>query len=198
VCAAERLFCPPSERISAVLLAEELKKKLGKVERVVLAAGDNFPDALSVARLAAKKGWAILLTPQVGTLPKVTADEIGALGVTQGLIVGTRVKLPAQVTTVRSLVGTDRYDTSAQVAAYAKSMGLSFKHVALAKGHNYPDALVVAPYLARDGGILLLSTLTALPNPIRDVLIANAGEIRTLDFVGLGPTIQPVVKGIMK
>lgn len=183
---------------TAVLLAEEIKKKLGKVERVVLAAGDTFPDALSAAPLAAKMGWAILLTPQAGPLPKVTADEISALGVTEGLVVGTRVKLPTQVTKVVSKVGTDRYDTCAQVATYAKSTGLSFKHLALAKGDNYPDALVVAPYLVRDGGILLLTTQTVLPNPIRDVLIANAGEIRTLDFVGLGLTIQPVVKGIVK
>jgi len=183
---------------TAVLLAEELRKKLGTVEGVVLAAGDNFPDALSVAPLAAKKGWAILLTPQAGMLPTVTADEVGVLGVTEGVVVGTWVELPSQVTGVTKLVGTDRYDTSAKVAAYAKSQGLSFAHVALTKGDNYPDALVVAPYLVGDGGILFLTTLTALPKPIRDTLIANASDIMTLDFVGLGSAIQPEVKGIVK
>ncbi len=183
---------------TAVLLAEELRKKIGTITKIVLAPGDKFPDALSVAPLAAKKGWAILLTPQAGPLPTVTADEIGVLGATQAVVVGTWVQPPASVTNVVFKVGTDRYDTSARIAAYAKTMGLTFTHVALATGENYPDALVVAPYLVADGGILLLTQPTAVPAPIRDVLAANAAEVRTLDFVGLPAAIQPVVKGIVE
>ncbi len=183
---------------TAVLLAEELRKKIGKVTMVVLASGDKFPDALSVAPLAAKNGWAILLTPQVGPLPTVAADEMGVLGATQALVVGTHVLPAAPVGPYTKLVGSDRYDTSAQIAAYAKSMGLSFTHVALATGENYPDALVVAPYLVPDSGILLLTQPTAVPAPIRGVLVANAADIRIVDFVGLPQTIQPVVKSIVK
>ena len=182
---------------TAVLLAEDLRKKLGKIERVVLVPGDKFPDALSVAPLAAKRGWAILLTPQAGPLPKVTADEIKALGVSQCLVVGTWVLPPSTVTDAVFKVGTDRYHTGALVAAYAETMGLSFRHVTLATGDNFPDALVVAPYLVADGGMLLLVQRTALPAPIRDILAANAAEVRVLDFVGLGTTIQPTVKGII-
>ncbi len=182
---------------TAMLLAEELKTKLGKIERIVLVPGDKFPDALSAAPLAAKMGWPILLTPQAGPLPKVTADEIKVLGVTQGLVVGTWVLPPSSVTDAVFKVGTDRYHTGALVAAYAKSMGLSFGHVALATGENFPDALVVAPYLVADGGMLLLVQRTGLPAPMRDALVANAADVRALDFVGLGTTIQPTVKGII-
>ncbi len=182
---------------TAALLAEELRKKLGNVERIVLVSGDAFPDALSVAPLAAAKGWAILLTPQAGPLPQATAGEIETLGVTQGLVVGTRTLPPAKVKDVIIKVGADRYDTSAMVAAYGQSLGLSFEHVALATGEKFPDALVVAPLLVKDGGILLLTQPTTLPAPVRDALVANAVEIRTLDFVGLPAGIQAVVKGIL-
>ncbi len=183
---------------TAVLLAEELKKKLGTIERVVLAPGDKFPDALSVAPLAAKNGWAIVLTPQTGPLPKVTAEGIGALGVTQGLRVGTWVKFPAQVTSVVSRTGVDRYDMNLRIADFGTSRGLSFAHVALLTGENYPDALVAAPYLVGDGGVLLLTHPEVLSTGVRDVLVGNAPDVRKVDIVGLGPSIHPAVKGILE
>ncbi len=178
---------------TAALLAEELKLKLGPVTRVVLASGDKFPDALSVAPLAAKKGWAIVLTPQSGPLPAVTAAAIQSLGVSSALVVGTYVK-PAAPVTATSLVGTDRYHTSALIAAYGAAQGLSFSHIALATGENYPDALVVGPYLAMDGGILLLTQSTGVPTGIGDVLTGHAVEIRFVDFVGLGDAIIAKLK----
>ncbi len=179
---------------TAAFLAEQLKLKLGKVEKIVLASGDSFPDALSVAPLAAKKGWAILLTPQAGPLPGVTAAQIDALGATFALCVGTYVKPPASVTQVVSQIGTDRYNTSALVAEFALTRGLSFTRVALATGENYPDALVVGPYLASDGGILLLTMPTGVPTCIREQLSTNKESIETVDLVGLSGVIESALR----
>jgi len=176
---------------TAALLAAELKKKRGTVEKFVLAPGNTFPDALSVAPLAAKKGWPILLTPQAGPLPKVTSTQIQALGVTSALVVGTYVK-PAGIS-VTSKIGKDRYHTSALVAEYGTSMGLSFAHLALATGENYPDALVAGPYLAKGGGVLLLVWSRGLPTTVRDVLVDNRTAVRGVDFVGLGPEVGLIV-----
>ncbi|MBU2603932.1 MAG: cell wall-binding repeat-containing protein [Actinobacteria bacterium] len=190
-----RSFVGTDRYHTAALLAAELKVKLGTVDRVVLASGDKFPDALSVAPLAARKGWAVVLTPQSGPLPVVTAAAIQSLGVTSAVVVGTYIK-PAAPVTATSLVGTDRYHTNALIAAYAAApaQGLSFSHIAVATGENYPDALVVGPYLAMDGGILLLTQPTGVPTRIADVLTGRAAEIRFVDFVGLGDAIIAQLK----
>jgi len=170
---------------TATLLADELENKLGRIDKVVIAPGDKFPDALSVAPLAASKGWAIMLAPASGPLPEVTSAKIKELGIGSALVVGSYVKPPATVKEVLYKVGKDRYHTSAQIAVYAKSQGLSFTHVALATGENYPDALVVGPYLVPLKGILLLTQPTGLPTYINDQLMANRDGIEKLDFVGL-------------
>lgn len=170
---------------TATLIADELEKKIGSLSKVVLVAGDVFPDALSVASLAAKRGWAVLLTPQAGPLPAVTSAKIQALGVTSALVVGTNVKPPLSVTDVVSKVGRDRYYTSALVAEYAASTGSKFVHIALATGENYPDALVIGPYLAMDGGILLLTRPTTFSPPVNNLLAKNQDDIKMVDFVGM-------------
>ncbi|MBU2601749.1 MAG: cell wall-binding repeat-containing protein [Actinobacteria bacterium] len=179
---------------TATLLADELRTKLGTVSRVVLAAGDNFPDALAVGPLAAKMGWAILLTPEMGPLPEVTAQTIQDLGVEQALRVGTRVPLPASVGVVTDKVGTDRYHTSALVAEYGMTLGLSLEHIAMVKGDNYPDALVVGPYMAQESGTLLLTAQTALSAQIGALLLGNRAAVATCDIVGLPAEIQTPIR----
>jgi putative cell wall-binding protein len=181
---------------TAALLAARLAEMNGGVTTFVLASGDSFPDALSVAPLAAENGWPILLTPQAGPLPDATAAEIGELDVDEALVVGTRVAPPQSVTDVVSMVGADRYETSAMVAEYAMGAGSTFAHAGLAKGTNYPDALVVGPYLAKQSGVLLLTRETFVPDPIRAQLSAHKDEIETLDIVGLGSSILDVLRGI--
>ncbi len=174
---------------TATLIADELLAKRGSVARVVLVAGDNFPDALSVGPLAAKQGWAVLLTPQKGPLPAVTRQKILDLKVTKALRVGNWVGLPARVTPT-DLVGVDRYHTSALVAEYGKAFGVTFEHIALVKGDNYPDALVVGPYLEGVSGTVLLTAQTALPSRIVTLLEGNISTVRICDIVGLPAAIS--------
>lgn len=183
---------------TATLLADELKKKRGLVEKVVVVPGDNFPDALSAAPLAASKGWAIMLTPASGPMPEVTSAKIKELGIGSALVVGNYVKPPATVKDVVYKVGKDRYDTAAQIAVYAKSQGLSFAHVALVTGENYPDALVVGPYLVPVKGILLLTRPTRLPTYINEQLLANRDGIEKVDFVGLPSGVAGETKTLLQ
>ncbi|MBU2601825.1 MAG: cell wall-binding repeat-containing protein, partial [Actinobacteria bacterium] len=181
---------------TAALLAAELKKKLGTVEKIVLAPGDKFPDALSAAPLAARKGWPILLTPQAGPLPTVTSAQIQALGATSALVVGTYVK-PSGIQ-VLSKIGADRYHTSALVAEYGKSMGLSFAHLALTTGENYPDALVAASLLVSDQGLLVLTRPIMLPSSTKTLLSGYRANMARMDFVGLPAGIVSEVKALLK
>ena len=61
---------------------------------------------------------------------------------------GTYATLPAGVTGLANLSGTDRYVTNRNVAHWAKdNAGLAFTHIGLATGDKFPDALASGPYL---------------------------------------------------
>ncbi len=168
---------------TAVLVAELMKAKLGTIKKVVVAPGDSFPDGLAVAALAASQGWPILLTPQGGTLPPVTANELVSLGSDSGLVVGTYAHV--DLANVAREVGPDRYATCALIAQYAQEHGASFAHTALATGEDFPDALVAGAYLAIDDGILLLTRGESVPSGISALLSANVDRVQNLDFIAL-------------
>ncbi len=164
-------------------VANALKAKVGDLTEVVIAPGDSFPDGLAVAPLAARKGWPILLTPTDGPFPAVCAQALVDLGVSSGLEVGTYVD-PGLASLTR-LVGSDRYATCASIAVFSEAQGLDYAHVAVVTGENYPDALAVGPYLALDGGILLLAQSSGLPASAASIVKAHASEIARVDLVGL-------------
>lgn len=179
---------------TARLVAEEMRAKLGSVSGVVIAPGDSFPDALSVAPLAAVKGWPILLTPGNGPAPDVTIRALASLEVTTGLAVGTYVDPGVPGLTLTRLVGQNRYDTSAKVADYATTEGVSYTHVAVATGDKFPDALAAGPYLALDAGVVLLVESQAVPAPISSLLLDRAELVERVDFIGLAPAVVGQVK----
>jgi putative cell wall-binding protein len=179
---------------TARVVAEQVEVKLGAVTGVVVAPGDTFADALSAAPLAALKGWPILLTPGTGPVPDVTVQALTELGVTTGLVVGTYVDPGVPGLTLTHVVGSDRYDTSAKIAEYAATEGLSFAHLAVATGDNFPDALAAGPYLARDGGIVLLVQSKGVPAPISALLLDRSAAIDAVDFIGLTPMVVGQVK----
>lgn len=180
---------------TARLVAEQVKAKLGTVTGVVIAPGDSFADALSAAPLAASLGWPILLTPAEGPVPAATVQALVALGVTKGLAVGTYADPGILGLTLDRVIGAnDRYDTCAKIAEYAAAQGLSFARVVVAVGEDFPDALVAGPYLAKDGGILLLTRSTGVPAAICSVLLDRARVVETVDFIGVGPSTIRQVK----
>lgn len=179
---------------TAAQVATEVQTKLSKVTGVVVARGDSFADALSAAPLAAAKGWPILLVPASGPLPEATSETLDALAPQTVLVVGTRVQLEAEGAEVVYLAGVDRYDTCAKVVDYAVSLGLSYAEIGMATGEKFPDALAAGPYLARNGGVLLLTKAGGLPSPISQVLLAHADELHSLTFLGLETGVISQVK----
>ena len=73
----------------------------------------------------------------------------------------------------------------------AANAGLSLAHLGVATGDKFPDALAAGPYLAANGGILLLSPLSGpLPPTIGALVTANAASVQSLTFFAM---IEPVV-----
>jgi len=125
---------------------------------VVVATGQNWPDALGGASLAGAYGSPILLTrPDV--LPGVVEQEIARLGATNAIVLGSEKAVSEAVVTrlrdslhlsVKRIGGADRYETGDAVAA-ATLERLSNSNqtwdgtIFVATGANFPDALAAAP-----------------------------------------------------
>jgi Tol biopolymer transport system component/putative cell wall-binding protein len=175
-------------------VAKALKDKVGDMSTAaaIITIGSNYPDALGVSPLACAKRWPILLTGPSGALHPSAVAALSELGIHQAIKVGTYVGLPAGVAYLASLTGNNRYETNAKVANWAQAnAGLTFAHTAIATGDKFPDALAAGPFLAKDGGILLLSPLPGpLPAPIGAVFTANQTAVRHFTFIAM---IEPVV-----
>lgn len=126
---------------------------------VILTTGENYPDALSAAPLAAKYDAPILLVGSAGLTPE-TAAELKRLNTKKVYIVGGKGVISGDlehqltlmgISSVR-LAGADRYDTS---LAVAKVVGTS-KGLFLTSGEEFADALSVAPIAAGNGMPIVL------------------------------------------
>lgn len=133
---------------------------------VIVATGENWPDALCGAGLAGAVDGPVLLTRSDTLLPEVKA-EIARLGADNAYILGSdaaiadRVEhqLDAMLTGfVWRIGGSDRYATSRNVADRAVAiMGEDFDgHVCVATGEVFADAVGAAPLSAGLGWPILL------------------------------------------
>jgi minor extracellular protease Epr len=129
--------------------ATAIARALGTTGQAVVANGENFPDALSMAAIAAQSGAPILLTPS-NNLPDVTAQALRQLSVTDTIIVGgsgvVSDQIASSIPNAIRLAGNDRYATAAAILQVFPPQG---EQVFVATGQNFPDALT--------GGVLAAS-----------------------------------------
>lgn len=117
-------------------------KAMGHFTQAVIATGENFPDALSIAPIAAIKGMPILLTPKNNLpngLKEYLKDNVRSTYVVGGTgVVSNNVynQLPSPT----RLSGTTRYETNISIIKEFTD-DLDFENCYLATGENFPDAL---------------------------------------------------------
>jgi hypothetical protein len=190
---------------TAALVAAAIKSRLGTVARVVIAPGDSYGAALAASSLAAAQGWPLLLMPTAGPLPKSAKDAIADLGVTSGIVVGTEATLGVDGFTVtKRIVGTvsstdadGHYDAAAKLADYAVGQGwLSYAHLGIVSGDDYPDGEATVAYIAKDKGVLLFSKSTALQAATSAAIESHGTEVKKTDIVGLGWEVYREVKSL--
>jgi|GEM_PF-1283846 len=123
-------------------------KRLGETHKAVIVSGKSYPDALSIAPIAAKLGMPILLTDK-NVLSDEVKQYIESNSINQTYIVGGEgVLSPIIEQSVPSpirLGGTDRYATNAVVMKQFDEV-INFDNVYLAKGEGpngdeFADAL---------------------------------------------------------
>jgi putative cell wall-binding protein len=157
---------------------------------VYIASGEDFPDALSGAPVAAMQDGPVLLVRRA-SIPDVVKAELRRLDPGRIVVLGGTAVVSSSVATalrsytdggVTRLAGADRYGTSAAISAASFSPGVPL--VFIASGSDYPDALSGAAVAGRDEVPVLL----VLKNSIPAVVQAELTRLAPGGIVVLGGT----------
>lgn len=148
------------------IIVDEMNIKKGTP--IFITNGFNFPDALSISSVAASKGYPIFMSEN-NTIPQSILNKISIISPSKIYIIGGIGALSQNIEKqlaqslksinykdIIRINGKNRYDTSLKIADYFKS---NSKHIILANGENFPDALsgsalaskLNAPILLTDG-----------------------------------------------
>ena len=131
----------------------------------LLATGINFPDALAGGPVSYSGKFPTLLTPTSNLSPHTKA-AITSLGIQHVLILGGPAavsnavvsELSAMGVTSDRVFGADRFETAARIADLAlQFLGFDNKHVNIATGTRFPDALAGGPHGGKEKSVILLT-----------------------------------------
>ncbi|MGI1657570.1 MAG: cell wall-binding repeat-containing protein [Desulfitobacterium sp.] len=146
---------------TSVKIANQLKFKTGTP--IVLAYGENYPDALSMSSIAAEMQYPILLVRK-DALSDAVKNELAAIKPTKVYIIGGEGVISPSIDSqvigialinkanIIRIAGADRYETSQAVAQYFNLNG----NVGIATGKNFPDALAGSVYAANHNFPIIL------------------------------------------
>lgn len=170
---------------TARLIALEVRRRTGVLVdgRVIIASGENYPDALAGSALAAAYRTPILLTRHAH-VPSPTQAAFAALKPTTSIVLGGESAISAAVFRTlpnpTRIPGRDRYETSRRIAEHGIGRGVfSSAHLGLATGRAFPDALAAAQ---------------ALGGRRTPLLLADSATEPLLRWLGdRGPTVNAVV-----
>jgi spore germination protein YaaH/putative cell wall-binding protein len=168
---------------------------------VVLARGDDFPDALAGAVLAQKMQAPLLLTDPGALRPEVQA-EIQRLGTGKAYLLGGPAALSANIAnklaslgiTSQRLQGTDRYGTAASIARLTNAPGAE---AFLVTGYKFADALSISSYAAAHNLPILMTDPDSLPEATEEILTEL--HIKKITIIGgtgvVGSAVENTLKG---
>lgn len=164
--------------------SEKIAEQIGSSKQVVIATGEDFPDALSIAPIAAMKGMPILLTerdfipneitPYLKSNSFTNTYVIGGAGVISDSVL-SKLQNPVRIS------GNNRYDTNMAVINQFKS-DLNQSTVYMATGDNFPDALACSALASTGASPLLL--INDNPPVSTKTYIKNNDSIANVNVVG--------------
>ena len=149
----------------------------GKIGHGVVASGEVFADALTVAPFAAREGYPILLVKR-NSVPPTINKAIKDLSITKVTIAGGYSTVAKSLesslpTVVERLRGNSRYETAIDIVNKKFN---NANEIFLANGEQWMDALVIGPV----GGILdipiLLTGANNAPKSLKDYIAKSKIE----------------------
>jgi putative cell wall-binding protein/uncharacterized protein YkwD len=153
---------------------------------VVVASGESWADAASIAAWAATRHTPIYLTER-DALPSASSPARNA---TRAIVVGGASAISDAVADslpnpVR-LFGDDRYGTNATVVQWATGNGAGWSRPVVAPGASPIDALVAGAFAATRGSSVVLTPPERMPVSAQHLFAEHAAEVQSLAAVG-GP-----------
>ncbi|MHB9936751.1 cell wall-binding repeat-containing protein [Clostridium sporogenes] len=128
-------------------------------DNIVVASGNGFADALSIAPIAAKKGFPIILSPK-DTFLDETSKFLSNKKISKSYIVGGSGVINDSVLSKfpfsERIGGTDRYDTNSKIINHFTDY--DYTNVYVASGENFPDALSGAALAAKNSSFIILTS----------------------------------------
>lgn len=162
-----RLAGPDRHATAAAIAADAFGPGL---DAVYVATGADFPDALAAAAVAGGRHAPVLLVTST-SVPASTRNVINQLQPGRIIVVGGPSAVSDTVASalgalapggVQRIAGVDRYATAAALSRAYFPDGAPIAY--LATGAASADATSAAPAAARDGGPVLLTTASTLPD----------------------------------
>ena len=161
---------------TSLAIAKEVGINSGEI---VVASGQNFPDGLSIASIAAKKQMPILLIREQH-IPGNTKAYMDSANISKTYLLGSEGLIPnsvaSQLKNVERLAGKDRYATNENIFNRFK-YELNLSHLYIASSLDFPDALATSALAAKTNSFVVLSyptyaaaTLKSIVNSSKDTL----------------------------
>lgn len=166
-------------------------------ERVLLANGEDFPDALAAGPVAFRDSIPVLLTrpdeaaeATVRALREVPWPEVIVIGgpnaVSQAVVDEVVNTCPPDLAppcrTATRVGGANRNETAFAIADHFR---LGLGHVNLARGDTYPDALAGGPHAGRENAPIVFTVgPSQLGSSTEEWLRRHAAQIDSIDVFG--------------
>ncbi|MDR3585055.1 MAG: N-acetylmuramoyl-L-alanine amidase [Desulfosporosinus sp.] len=147
-----------------------------KSDSVIIANGDDFPDALASASFAGIRQIPIILI--TNTLPDSVVNYLDTQKPAHVIVVGGEAVVPTNLFSEKGisietrLGGVDRYDTSAKIYDYSKDSYTS-PDIFIASGEDFPDAMVGTVVAAKNKSPLLITRPQSIPTPVYSILVTR-------------------------
>lgn len=138
-------------------------------DNIILATGQDFPDALAAGPLSVQMNAPILLT-QKNQIPDSVKSFIFNAEVKKVTIIGGTGVISQDVENhlknvmglrVERISGSNRFDTAVKIADRLENVsGVAY----VVNGRNFPDALSISPVAAYEGSPILLTESNTIPS----------------------------------
>ena len=153
---------------TSVLLAEQLNS-----DSLIIANGDDFPDALSAASFAGIQQIPIVLTSKI--IPPSVVEYLQRTQPKHIIVIGGEGVVPTEAFTKYNLTietrlgGKNRYETNAQVVEYMEDT-VESDDLFLASGRNFPDAVAGTVLASKLKVPLLLTEVEDVPAAVYSIM----------------------------
>lgn len=144
-------------------------------DTAIIATNKTFKDALSAAPISYSLSMPILLADNGKSLNADVLNALKECEIEKVIIVGGKLAVTENVekqlinngiakNSISRIAGDTAVDTSALIAEYGLSHGMTINKMGVATSQNYPDALAGAAFCGHNNSVLVLADEKAMKN----------------------------------